>query len=490
MAKPSGALEQIVLKLAKASASLRFAVILLVTLAASLAGATVLESIYDTRTAQYWVYRSFWFEALLALLGWNIFSVAMSRWPWRRSHLPFLTAHLGILILLGGSALTQLRGIDGQMRIVEGERTNQVELDDHYLAVFDSKESGVSFQRAIPWIPPSRTFHPILLHLPLSTPYQVVVDRYLTHSTPEIRFVSDESGQSAEVALKLRIQGGPMRVSQEFWLWSGDPTWSAVQMGPAFFSLAKSDPSSDSKKLGPWVKGRPSFHALATDGGIQFAAFSSEGERKEGRVRWRLDSPVSFTPPWRGGVQIDVLESISRARLQANYSPSREQYGLQAPPSAVHVTITHEKDQAEVWLGLGEQATFQVGERSLRLLYTPRQLILPFQLGLKQFEMQSYEGTISPSSFASQVKVHESRQEFEARISMNEPLEHRGFTFYQASYEPSQDPGQRPTVSIFSVNQDPGRPWKYGGSLLLVFGTIHLFASKMRRKAKSSGDSK
>ena len=42
---------------------------------------------------------------VLGALGTNIFCVAVSRWPWQRRHIPFLLAHLGILMLLAGWGL-------------------------------------------------------------------------------------------------------------------------------------------------------------------------------------------------------------------------------------------------------------------------------------------------------------------------------------------------------------------------------------------------
>src|SRR5690242_4235204 len=111
-------------------ASLKLAVVLLLGITASLAAATFIESLNDTRTAQYWVYKSWWFSALLLLLGVNILAVALSRIPWKPKHTPFLLAHLGILILLTGSFLTQKYGLDGNLRITEGETTNVVELED------------------------------------------------------------------------------------------------------------------------------------------------------------------------------------------------------------------------------------------------------------------------------------------------------------------------------------------------------------------------
>ena len=102
-----------------------------------------------------------------------------------------------------------------------------------------------------------------------------------------------------------------------------------------------------------------------------------------------------------------------------------------------------------------------------------------------RFQIDRYEG-VSILSYSSRVTVFEDRAQKTAgkeniNISMNEPLTVHGITLYQSSYE---DARPRPTVSIFSVNRDPGRPWKYLGSLLLVGGAILLFAVKYR-KAKA-----
>ena len=55
---------------------------------------------------------------------------------------------------------------------------------------------------------------------------------------------------------------------------------------------------------------------------------------------------------------------------------------------------------------------------------------------------------------------------------MNEPLTHRGYTFYQSRYSADRRPADRPATgqfqSVFQVGTDPGRPIKYAGCLLLV----------------------
>ena len=62
---------------------------------------------------------------------------------------------------------------------------------------------------------------------------------------------------------------------------------------------------------------------------------------------------------------------------------------------------------------------------------------------------------------------------------MNDPMTHRGFTFYQSRYSAVQDPqtGQ-PTgqfQSVLQVGTDPGRPVKYAGCLVIVLGIFVQF---------------
>src|SRR5690606_34768043 len=141
----------------------------------------------------------------------------------------------------------------------------------------------------------------------------------------------------------------------------------------------------------------------------------------------------------------------------------------------IRLETTREGQVSAMWLGLGERGSLEVGGRVVGLAYVSRRLVLPFQLKLDLFQIDRYAGTRNPASYWSQVSVP---GVLKAKISMNEPLHHQGITFYQASYE---DGEPRPTVSIFSVNRDPGRWLKYLGSLLLVAGSILLFYQKLKK---------
>ncbi|SIN82770.1 ResB-like family protein [Singulisphaera sp. GP187] len=107
---------------------------------------------------------------------------------------------------------------------------------------------------------------------------------------------------------------------------------------------------------------------------------------------------------------------------------------------------------------------------------------LAFSLKLDDFKVEFDPGTQQASSFTSKVRLSDDTMAIKNKphtISMNEPMTHRGYTFYQASYAREQDPHTgRETgrfQSIFQVGIDPGRSIKYLGCLLIVMGAFVQF---------------
>jgi hypothetical protein len=91
-------------------------------------------------------------------------------------------------------------------------------------------------------------------------------------------------------------------------------------------------------------------------------------------------------------------------------------------------------------------------------------------------------GTEQPTHFVSEVRLNDPSlgiKEQPHTISMNHPLDHRGYTFYQSNYIPMKDPRTRqPTgqfQSVFQVAKNPGRPIIYAGCMLVVLGTFLQF---------------
>src|SRR5262249_47047174 len=116
--------------------SLKLAVVVLSALAVGMAVGTFLESHENARVASQVVYRSWWFNGLLALLAINVAAAALTRWPWKRRHVGFVITHLGIIILLGGCSAAFHYGTEGMLELHEGEApANVVKVQEEALTV-------------------------------------------------------------------------------------------------------------------------------------------------------------------------------------------------------------------------------------------------------------------------------------------------------------------------------------------------------------------
>jgi hypothetical protein len=456
--------------------SLKLAVLVIASLTLALIVATVLESLYDTPTAQFHVYRAGWFIAILGLLGVNILFVALSRWPWKKHHTAFLLAHAGILMLLVGSWVTQKFGIDGFMRLQEGRSENWVEIQEPQLSLTD----GTTVKTfPVQWHPPGVSFSPIQIR-----EFGLVIDAFMPHADARIEFAKAGPGESrVHPAAKVWIQGGPMQIRQAYWLWAGDPSTARIQAGPARLELegltARLAALDDALQGEGMPAPGPRLKLIPGPQGLRFEATNSQGQVKRGGVL--LGKP--FEPGWRGGVQVTVETYEPEAVASVRYEEAKIQYGQNAPPSAIRLRTVGQPKGSELWLGLGERAGFSFNGKNLGISYGNQKIGLPFGLRLERFILEHYEGTRDPSKYASDVSVIGPGDSlFKSHISMNEPLQHAGLTFYQSSYEDAQP---RPTVSILSVNQDPGRTLKYGGSLLLVAGSILLFVQRLKKAKRS-----
>jgi len=102
---------------------------------------------------------------------------------------------------------------------------------------------------------------------------------------------------------------------------------------------------------------------------------------------------------------------------------------------------------------------------------------LPFSVKLEDFVLETYQGTRRPSGFASRVVVTDldTGKSFPARIWMNTPLHHRGWSLFQSSYQ--QQGGREATV--LSVSKDPGQLVVFVGYATLVLGMILVLLTRI-----------
>ena len=111
--------------------------------------------------------------------------------------------------------------------------------------------------------------------------------------------------------------------------------------------------------------------------------------------------------------------------------------------------------------------TFEYGSKTLKL---------PFSIHLRDFQLERYAGSMSPSSYASEITViNEDNSSYDYRIYMNRTLHQGNFLFFQSSYD------QDEKGTVLSVNNDPGKWPTYLGYFLLTLGLLLNFFDKKSR---------
>jgi len=114
-------------------------------------------------------------------------------------------------------------------------------------------------------------------------------------------------------------------------------------------------------------------------------------------------------------------------------------------------------------------------ESGIVLRLEPSRYAIPAELRLEEFTAEFFEGTGTPKSFTSRVRVIQGDLERPAVISMNEPLRLQDYTIYQLAYDAS---GAR-DVSVFQVVQNPLRWLAYVVSLLISAGLLLHFVIRV-----------
>ncbi|MDX9797059.1 MAG: cytochrome c biogenesis protein ResB, partial [Arcobacteraceae bacterium] len=116
------------------------------------------------------------------------------------------------------------------------------------------------------------------------------------------------------------------------------------------------------------------------------------------------------------------------------------------------------------------------GDTTVLIQYGSKTLTLPFAIHLRDFQLERYPGSMSPSSYASEVTViKEDKEQYDYRIFMNNTLNEGNFLFFQSSYDMDE------LGTILSVNNDPGKWPTYFGYFLLTLGLVMNFFDKKSR---------
>ena len=102
--------------------------------------------------------------------------------------------------------------------------------------------------------------------------------------------------------------------------------------------------------------------------------------------------------------------------------------------------------------------------------------LLPFTIALDEFTHEFHPGTQMPRVFLSDVTKYQDGVAQSIKITMNQPLRHEGYTFYQASWGPQDAPPGAPLFSTFAVVRDPAESIPMYASLITTAGMLLHFS--------------
>ena len=467
--------------LLKSLASIKLAVVIIISLGTMTAWGTFVEARYnDAEAAAKIVYNSPLMYIIMGLFAINLMAVMIDRWPWRERHTGFILAHIGLLTLMLGAVMTKYMGVDGSMTIGLGETTHQVVVGQTDLTLYSSMDAAkytkiddreVDFFRHRP-----TSEKPYDVMMPQGT---LKVLKYFPYGLRDQKIV--ESGD-AKTGAALRFQIQNKFVNQTEWVLQPALGRMAVkEFGPAqilFGKVDSIDPSRNTIVLSP--RGESSKDGAADNGEIAYEIHTAHETKptKKGIAK----PGDTIQTGWMGELVVRVLKYIPHAKEQVTFNETDQATPLTTAAILVEFQRDAKEPKTQNWLALNSMLKLFTDQAVYILAFANRRLDLDFNIKLEKFHVGRYEGTMTASSYESQVNVSDIVGT--KTISMNEPLKHAGFTFYQSSF--SENERGQPTASILSVNRDPGRWVKYLGCLLIVFGSIHLFYFKRKTRQKPS----
>lgn len=466
-------LEPVWKKTIKFLASLKLAVFIILVLGVITAYGTIVEARLDAAAAKKLVYSAPLMVIPLLMLAVSLIAVMIDRWPWQKRHTGFILAHIGILILMLGQWVTNQFGVDGSVTLTREQPGKSITIAPTDLTVFSSMD-GASyaniFSREVDFfLNPAKPDSP--LNIPLPDADLKVVESH-AYALRDQRFISTPDNAQAGLAIRFQLVNDQVNLTE----WMLQPAAGQIEtkeIGPAQISIVAEFPreltSRNAILLKPIDGENLAYEVHTARAGVPV---------KRGRVK----AGESLATGWMK-LEFRLLKFIPRAREEIRYIGEDRPSPMTNAAIRVEYRAPGEKQAKSQWMGLNSILKLFSNDQVYVVQFANRRIPLGFNVALKKFEIGRYQGTMRAASYQSLVEVDGLGERL---ISMNEPLKHAGFTFYQASFE--ADEQGRPVASILSVNRDPGRWLKYFGSLVMVLGILHLFYMK-RRKAKAEAES-
>ncbi|UCD60550.1 MAG: cytochrome c biogenesis protein CcsA [Flavobacteriaceae bacterium] len=447
--------------------STRLMAVLFIVFATAMAFGTFIESWYSTETARIWIYNATWFELIMVFFVINFVGNIYRYRLLRKEKWPVLTLHISWILIIVGAFVTRYISFEGMMPIREGQTENVFYSDKTFLTVFIDGEIDGEPKRKILEDDLIVTPEAIKSNLPWTSDFNgqevtVAYDGFIKGARKAL--IPDNSGS---YYLKIVEAGDGNR--HEHYLESG----KIANIHNILFSLNRETEGA--------------VNIIATDSVYQIkspfeGSFMRMADQFEGMVFKDSLQQLQLRSLYNlGAMQFVLPEPLVQGSYGVVAVPENEITQTTQDALVLKISSNGETVTTKVLGGKGfsnYSDKINVGGLDFSLRYGSKVYKLPFSIKLNDFIAEKYPGTEkSYASFMSKVTVEDERP-FDYDIFMNNILDHKGYRFFQASF----DPDERGTV--LSVNHDFWGTWiTYAGYFLLYIGLMGImFFGKTRFK--------
>lgn len=443
----------------KTISDMKLSIILLILFALACALATFIESAYGTPTAWALIYASWWFGAIQVLLGVNLFFAIFKYRIYEK--LPLFIFHISFLFMLLGAILTRYYGFEGYIHIRQGDTSNIVSSREAMFSISAIKDEKHYSNDAFKYISVIGNNN---LKVPLKIDDELAsleLIKVIPHAKP---LYKEELGGKPFVFLNISSEQGssPIALEENKFIVLGQTIISnkkEISMNARLIEFNEDIIKANFDLDIFDVKTRKNIKLLA----------ENELKLSEGMIISFDNYKLGFDKFYKHGVKY--------------YEASNER----EYPDAYLVKVNFKNQDKLAYLFEGEGQNIDVAGQIFGISYMSKKYELPFSFTLDKFELIRYPMSNSPKSYASYIKVNDGNDSKEYKIFMNNVLDHKGYRFYQSSYDKDE------LGTILSVNQDPGKIPTYIGYFLLGLGLFislfyknSRFMTLMKRLAKLS----
>ncbi|MCW0483445.1 c-type cytochrome biogenesis protein CcsB [Gaoshiqia sediminis] len=424
--------------------SMPFMGFLLLVMAFSMAIATFVESSWGTDAAKAIIYNAHWFELVFILLGISLVVNFIRYKQYTFKKLTIGIFHLSFILIVLGAAITRYISFEGMMHIREGQRSNSIVSTDSYFTI----EVGDEQIR-------EKVLFSELSYGQISESLEIEGQKVKVKSVGfvknAVRTPVEHPAGSPLVDFVISAGQG----MQSFSFQEGEQ----IDLGEAVVGF---NPAADIR----FVQEGDQLY-LETDRELEIRSMAG-GEPEPVAAGSRIEvQPMQLYA--FDNYMLLVKKFYPTALIRVTRDPS----GNSGEDAVVlEISDGQRKNIVNVFGRSGQEGepvTYSIGNTPVKLTFGSEPIYLPFELHLKDFQLDRYIGSESPSSFASEIKLTDPERgvDRDVRIFMNNTLKYRGYRFYQSSYD------QDELGTVLSVNKDFwGTLVTYLGYFLMTLGMI------------------